>query len=209
LIPYPITKEFGISYQLLDIYLKNKDIWLTDVGGYGINNWLISEAIVNEARICKVYAGLRKHKPIPGKAAFKLRQVSKTAFEQVLRNIDWWQSRGKVVKELPFSGLGYAAEAEEVRIDWRRMISRFRNGFNRYASLYERLLPMNVYQKLHELALSATALKGDRQAFDFPAWLWAGIVYEFIFAFQFRQEFTHGDLLNALSSFMRAGLPLI
>ena len=104
-IPYPIPKEFAISYSLLDTYLRDNNIWLTDVGGYGINNWILSEAITRDAKICKVEVGPRKHKPSPGKAELKLRQVTKTAFEQVLKNADWWQQRRRVTQALPLFGL--------------------------------------------------------------------------------------------------------
>ncbi|OQX80158.1 MAG: hypothetical protein B6D56_05650 [Candidatus Omnitrophica bacterium 4484_70.1] len=191
LIPFPIPREFGISYRLLDIYLNNKEIWTTEVGRYGINLWLLTEAIVNEARICKVFVGRSKHISTPGKANLKLRDVIKTAFEEIGKNSHWWQKKGDLIYELPFCSLEFKDTFSVSKVDYSPWISRYRRGFNRYTPLYRRLLPPQMYIQLTNIASQ------DIKDFDFPERLWAEIVFEFLFAFQWRREFAREDLVDA------------
>jgi hypothetical protein len=179
------------------VYLSDKDIWQTDVGGYGINSWLISQALVNNASICRVAVGERKHKSLPGKMELRLKQVTKTAFEQIIRNFHWWQNKGKIARPLPAFGLEYKGYPRDTEIDYHRLISNYRHGFNRYASLYERLLPADIFEQLESRVSLADRFKGNVEEFNFPARLWAQIVYEYLFAFKFRKEFAHADLLNS------------
>ncbi|GAI38392.1 unnamed protein product, partial [marine sediment metagenome] len=63
--------------------------------------------------------------------------------------------------------------------------------FNEFHSLYQRILPQEVYRQLEELAGTET------RRFGFPASLWTKIVYHLLLDFAFRGEFAKDDLLNS------------
>jgi len=188
--------EWGISHRLLRTYLQNhRYSWNTEVGGYGIDSWLATTAITSGARICEANLGVK----IPGpskKTELVLRRVARVLFEQIVADKEWW---GKIetTPELPLLqplatfGAKKTHQPDEVRIIPERSVTKYKQGFNKFHSLYQRVLPEEVYQQLETMSRTETEL------FDFPARLWAQIVYHFILDLAFRKEFAKDDLMNS------------
>ena len=189
-----IGGQWGISHRLLRTYLKTP--WSTDIGGYGIDSWLATIAITNEARVCEANLGIKVHWPTAGKAELVLRKLARVLLEQIVADKEWWRETEEIGKQpslrpLPSFGVRKAHQPDEVQIAPQQLIARYKRGFNEFHSLYQRILPQEVYRQLEELAVT------ESRQFAFPAWLWAQIVYHLLLDFAFRREFAKDDLLNS------------
>jgi len=190
----PVGGQWGISHHLLRTYLKTP--WSTDIGGYGIDSWLATIAITNEARVCEANLGIKVHRPTAGKAELVLRKLARVLFERIVTDKEWWRETGKIdepplLKPLATFGVRKAHQPDEMQIVPQQMIARYKRGFNKFHSLYQRILPQEVYRQLEELAGT------EIRQFVFPARLWAQIVYHLLLDFAFRREFAKDDLLNS------------
>jgi len=186
--------QWGISHRLLRTYLKTP--WSTDIGGYGIDSWLATIAITNEARVCEANLGIKVHWPTAGKAELVLRKLARVLFQRIVTDKEWWRETGKIdelpsLKPLATFGVRKAHQPDEMQIVPQQMIARYKRGFNEFHSLYQRILPQEVYRQLEELAGTET------KRFTFPARLWAQIVYHLLLDLAFRREFAKDDLLNS------------
>jgi len=189
-----IGGQWGISHRLLRTYLKTP--WSTDIGGYGIDSWLATIAITNEARVCEANLGIKVHWPTVGKAELVLRKLARVLLERIVADKEWWRETGEIgkqpsLKPLPSFGVRKAHQPDEVRIVPQQLIARYKRGFNEFHSLYQRIFPQEVYRQLEELAGT------ESRRFAFPARLWAQIVYHLLLDFAFRREFAKDDLLNS------------
>jgi predicted GH43/DUF377 family glycosyl hydrolase len=186
--------QWGISHRLLRTYLKTP--WSTEIGGYGIDSWLATIAITNEARVCEANLGIKVHRPTAGKAELVLRKLARVLFERIVTDKEWWRETGKIdelpsLKPLATFGVRKAHQPDEMQIVPQQMIARYKRGFNEFHSLYQRILPQEVYRQLEELAGT------EIRRFVFPARLWAQIVYHLLLDLAFRREFAKDDLLNS------------
>jgi predicted GH43/DUF377 family glycosyl hydrolase len=190
--------QWGISHRLIQIYLKDtQKMWRTDTSGYGIDSWLVTTAITNEARICEANLGIKIHVSTPEKEELVMRSLAGVLFDQIVSDREWWRGT-EAIGELPLIeplatfGIKKTHWPVEVPIHPLMPVSRYKQGFNTFHSLYENVLSREAYQQLDKLSLA------EATAFDFPARLWGHIVYRFLLAFAFGKGFARGDLLNSL-----------
>jgi len=186
--------QWGISYRLLRTYLQ--DPWSTEISGHGVDSWLVTTAISSGARICEANLGIKIHKPSAAKTELVLRWVSEALFEQIMADKEWWgkaEAVGQAPLLQPFATFGAkkAHQPDEVQIVPQQLVAKYKKGVNKFHSLYEGILPEEAYRQLEKLAGTET------RRFDFPAQLWAQIVYHFLLAFAFSKEFAKGDLMNS------------
>ena len=186
--------QWGISHRLLRTYLKTP--WSTEIGGYGVDSWLATMAITNEARICEANLGIKIHWPSAGKAELVLRKLARVLFEQIVTDKKWWRETEEIgepplLKPLATFGTRKPHQPDAVPIIPQQLVTRYKRGFNEFHSLYQRILPQEVYRQLEELAGTET------RRFGFPASLWTKIVYHLLLDFAFRGEFAKDDLLNS------------
>ena len=188
----PLGTEFAISNKLLDAYLEDPDIWITGVGGYGVDVWLITTAIARGAAICEVDLGLRIHKSSPGKQERVVREVAEALFERIATHRDWWQEKGEILETANVFGWRGDWNLPKAWLDPSLLIWKYKRGFNESAhAVCERILPPDIYSALDILAQT------DDRDFDMPPGLWARIVYGFAFAFRFTKDFAKEDILSA------------
>jgi len=189
--------QWGISHRLLRTYLQDPHYpWSTEISGYGVDSWLATTAITSEAKVCEANLGIKIHKPSAAKTELVLRRVAEGLFEQVVADKEWW---GKVetigelplLQPLPTFGPKKAHQPDEVQIIPQELIAKYKQGFNKFHSLYEGILPEEAYRQLEKLARTTT------KSFEFPPKLWAQIVYHLLLAFAFGKEFARGDLMNS------------
>ncbi|MFC1914850.1 glycosidase [Chloroflexota bacterium] len=189
--------QWGISHRLIRTYWK--DIykpWSSEISGYGIDSWLATLAIANEARICEANLGVKIHVPTPGKSELVLRMLAGVLFGQIVADREWrkgTQAIGEppLLEPIATFGIKKTHQPREMQITAQTSISRYRHGFNIFHSLYENVLPREAYRQLEELARTKVTV------FDFPTQLWSIIIYRFLLAFAFVKEFAKEDLLNA------------
>jgi len=189
--------QWGISHRLLRTYLQDPRYpWSTEISGYGVDIWLATTAITNEARICEANLGIKIHKPSVAKTELVLRQIAEVLVEQIVADKEWWGEvetirESSLLQPLATFGAKKAHQPDEVQIVPYQLVAKYKRGFNKFHSLYERILPEEAYRQLEKLAGTET------EWFDFPAKLWAQIVYHFLLDFAFRREIASGDLINS------------
>ncbi|MCJ7515624.1 MAG: hypothetical protein MUO89_06625, partial [Dehalococcoidia bacterium] len=190
--------QWGISHRLLRTYLKDtRKLWQTDISGYGADSWLVTTAITNEARICEVNLGVKIHVSTPGKSELVLRSLAGVLFDQIASDREWWketEATGEppLIEPLATFGIKKTHRPGEAQIHPQMSVYRYKYGFNEFHSLYENVLSQETCRQLDKLS------RTEATAFDFPARLWAQIVYRFLLAFAFGKGFARGDLLNSL-----------
>jgi len=190
--------QWGVSHRLIRTYLKDtQKLWQTDITGFGVDSWLVTTAITNEARICEVNLGVKIQVSTPGKAELVLRRLAGVLFDQIVSDREWWKETEAIgepslIEPLAAFGIKKTHRPGEVQIHPQLPISRYKHGFNVFHSLYENVLSPEAYRQLDKLS------RAEATGFDFPARLWAQIVYRFLLAFAFGKGFARGDLLNSL-----------
>ncbi len=192
-----IGAQWGISHRLLRVYLQNRNsTWSTEVTKYGVDVWLATTAITSGARIGEANLGVKTPCPSLGNTELVLRQISVVFFEEIVATKDWWKTAEMtglpLLQPLPNYGLKTRHKPYEVPVDPQQLIAKYKQGFNKFHSLYQAILPEETYEQLERLS------KARITAFDFNARLWAKIVYHFLLASaSFIKNFAEGDIITA------------
>lgn len=192
-----IGAQWGISHRLLRVYLQNHySARSTEAMEYGIDIWLATMAITSGARIGEANLGVKIPGLSLGKWELVLRQISTVLFEQIVADKDWWKETDRaalpLLQPLPNYGLKTRHKPYEVHVDPQQLIAKYKQGFNRFYSLYKAVLPEEIYEQLARLS------KARITAFNFSAKLWAKIVYHFLLAFaSSTKDFAKGDIIAA------------
>ena len=191
--------QWGISRHLVLSYLQDTRYpWRSDIGGYGIDSWLVATAITSGARICESNLGIKIHKQSSvTKTELVLWQVVRALFECIVADKEWWREAetiGKLplLKSLPAFGIKKVHLPDRVQIAPQELVLKYKQGFDIFQSLYEWVLPEEANRQLENLA------RAEIERFDFPAELWVRIVYRFLLAFTVGKKFSKDELVTSL-----------
>jgi len=184
----------GIAHQLLRVYRDEaRRNWNTTTSGYGIDAWIVTNAIVTNARIGEANLGVKIHKESGGKWELVFRQVTRSLFDQILKDQDWWQltqitEEPPILKRLPTVGVRKSHRPVDSETTTDVLMAKYQEGFNRFHWLYDKIFPTEIYRQLENMA--------DVQAgeFTFSAGLWTTILYTLLLAYAFNRDFTQDDL---------------
>jgi hypothetical protein len=138
--------QWGISHRLIRTYLNDTHkLWRSDISGYGVDSWLVTTAITNEARICEANLGVKIHVSTPGKAELVLRRLAGVLFDQIVSDREWWRKTEAIgepplLEPLATFGIKKTHQPREVQITPQTSVSRYKHGFNIFHSLYENVL---------------------------------------------------------------------
>jgi hypothetical protein len=165
-------------------FYLSKDVWDSDVARYGIDIWMTTTAIANGFRICQAFLGAKIHDPKdPGAdLSSMLYQVVGATFDLMETYHDTWKSITGSEKVFTF-GLPYDVGLEQVLVNVRSMIERFRLGARELADLWRMFLGEEIVSFLGGL----TAAR--EKDFFLPDDVWAEIVYRFAIA-------AHVEIIN-------------
>ncbi len=179
----PIGGDFGFSRRMAKFYLS-KDVWDSDVARYGIDIWMTTTAIANGFRICQAFLGAKIHDPKdPGTdLSSMLYQVVGATFGLMETYQDTWKSITGSEKIFTF-GFPYDVGLEQVLVNVRGMIDRFRLGARELADLWRMFLGEEIVSFLGGL----TAAR--EEDFRLPDDVWSEIVYRFAIA-------AHREIIN-------------
>jgi len=183
----PIGGDFGLSGELARSYVQSP-LWDEGVAGFGIGVWMTTLALDRGALLCQAFVGKPKiHRPRDsGGPVF--RQVVGTLFSLVPRLDASWL-RVKHSRPTPVFGFqpGEPEAPPKVTVDSERLFSRFREGLPSYGEVWEQVLSPEVLRKLLE------TFEMEKPVFDFPADLWAKILFDS--AVSYRDRVCDLDLL--------------
>jgi len=198
---------WGISRRLVRTFLqKHNAPPSVEVGGYGIDTWLATTAVISRARIGEASLGIKVHRPSMAKAEMVLAQAVRVLFDQAAayrehREISQ-DGIEPVVHLLPAIGVGMAAVPDAVSVIPQQLVDRFQSSFATFAvsvipqqlvdrfqssfatfaTLYQWVLPRDIFEEMAALADAAA------ESFSFPHRLLAELVYHLLLASTFTSE---------------------
>lgn len=190
--------QWAIAHWILPNYLRVPlHLWGTDISGYGVDGWTGIAGIAGGARIVEADLGIKIHQPSIAKREMVLRQVAKVLLDQIVTDTSWLNEMEKtpstpLLTPLPVFGARREHRADPVDLFPDQLIAKFKEGFNTFHALYQKVLPEDAYRLLEQLS------ETDVDNFLFPTSLWIDVVYNFLLAYAFGKEYSRGDLLNAL-----------
>lgn len=189
--------QWGISNSLLHTYLQESfPRQGNQVGGYGIDVWLVTKAATHGARICESNLGHKIHGS-SGKMEYILHHATETLFERILADRKLWGQEGATTatplqNRLPVFGSRKAHQTAPELINAQQLLSNYRRGFANFRELYDVILP-------YDICLQLEAMVGSKvKKFHISAYVWVKAIYHFLLAFAFNKEFARGDLLGAI-----------
>jgi len=188
----PIGGEFGMSTRLASHFLS-RDVWNTEVAGYGIDIWMTTTAIAEGFRVCQSYLGAKIHdaKDPGADLSTMLVQVVGSVFRLMEDYAAVWP-KVATSEAVPLFGFPFEVGLEPVPINIARMIESLRQGCRDLLPIYERFVAAERFG-----ALTACAALPDDQ-FNLPDDLWANLVYDFALAHH-RRTLDRGHLVRSLT----------
>lgn len=153
-IAEPIAGEFGINHRLVPRYLNDPTVWLSEAGYYGIDGFLTSTALVNNATMCEVNLGIRPHQASFGKTILTFRAIAKGIFERIAEDSDFWKEKGRILSYVDTYGVKKDEIPSAIDIDYKELMNKYRQGVNRFHYLYEEILPGNICDDLLRLGIT-------------------------------------------------------
>ena len=173
----PIGGEFGFSGKMAEFYVS-QDVWESHVARFGIDIWMTTEAIANDFKVCQTFLGAKIHDPKdPGSdLADMLLQVVATLFNLTEKHYAKWKDeRGS--SDVPTFGFRYHVGLESVKVNAEKMLGIFRAGLKDLRDIWLDIIGPGDLGEIESLG-SLTGVE-----FQFPAGLWARIVYDYILSY--------------------------
>jgi len=171
-IRQPIGGDFAFSARLARHWLE-QDVWRTDIARFGIDIWMTTQAIVENARICQANLGVKIHdaKDPAESLGPMFRQVCGTLFSLMEEHEAFWAPITSS-REVPVFGMEGMVEPDPIKVDQGRMVTEFREGLRLFGPVYRGIFSDDVMA-----ALDATDAQ-DVETFHFSTETWARLVYE-------------------------------
>ena len=179
-IRQPIGGEFGFSGRLAEFFL-GQNVWESHVARFGIDIWMITEAIANDFKVCQTFLGAKIHDPKDPGADLSdmLVQVVVTLFNLAEKHYDKWKDV-KGSGDVPTFGFRYHVGLEPVRVNIERMLDIFRTGIRDLGPIWLKILGSGDFGEIEGIG------KLSGKAFRFPPGLWTGVVYDYAIAYHRR-----------------------
>ena len=147
---------------------------MTDIARFGIDIWMTTSAIVKNVSIGQAYLGTKIHDvkdPLDSLGPM-FRHVVSTLFLVMEKYVDKW----KHIEEsapVPIFGTPIIEEPETFSVGRDGMIVNFKEAFNNFSALWEKIINPQSFSILKKL----TGRRNDH--FHMPMEDWAKIVYDF------------------------------
>jgi glycosyltransferase involved in cell wall biosynthesis len=177
-IRQPIGGEFGISKNLVSHFLKDKEIYTTDVARFGIDIWMTTTAVASGFKVCQSFLGakIHDHKDPGADLSSMMVQVAGSVFNLMERYYAIW-ARVTHSDAVPEFGFKFEVSTDPVKVNLERMVEGFNQGISDLSTVWEKFLSPDVLTQLRKLA------KSNILEFRFPKKLWVRIIYEFALAY--------------------------
>jgi hypothetical protein len=171
-IRQPIGGDFAFSNRLARNYLE-QEVWATDIARYGIDIWMTTNAIVEQAKICQANLGVKIHDAKdPAEALGPMfRQVCGTIFSLMEQHESFWMSV-EASEPVPTFGMEGCIEPEPIQVDQPRMVQEFKEGLRLFGPTYREIFSDEVFTQLEK----ASGLTPEE--FLFPVEVWVKLLYE-------------------------------
>ncbi|MFC1679476.1 hypothetical protein ACFL2T_04625, partial [Elusimicrobiota bacterium] len=203
-IRQPIGGEYGFSEWMVDVLLRDPSVLLTNKATWGTDNWFVSQALANEAKILQVNLGIKKHNEsdkkhmIDGEEVDALSlmfiEVADVVFSEIGDNIAAARADKENYTKIITGDEIEKVSPKEVKMDFRKNIDSFKKAFSLEANreVYREVLGETIFGRLEELS------RADADDFALPSELWADIVHLFVLAYHFSPGLGKDRLLRSL-----------
>ncbi len=190
-IRQPIGGEFAFAGPMASFYM-DQDVWETDVARYGIDIWMTTMAVINNAKICQARLGVKIHDAKDPAASLgpMFRQVVGTLFRLMGQFEDHWMEV-KGSDPVPSFGPESFPEPEPVSVNLERLVSEFRTGHQNFGVLWKDIFSEACFQEIE----GWTRLETEK--FLMPVESWVKILYELAAVFH-RWKTGHETLLGMM-----------
>jgi hypothetical protein len=171
-IRQPIGGDFAFSRRLARHYLE-QEVWDTDIARFGIDIWMTTNAIVENAKICQANLGVKIHDAKdPAEALGPMfRQVCGTIFSLMEQHEFFWMPISSS-EGVPIFGMEERVEPDPIQVNQPRMVQEFNEGLRLFGHTYREIFSDEVFAELER----ASRLKADE--FLFPVETWVKLIYE-------------------------------
>jgi len=168
-IRQPIGGDFGISSKLFDVYLRDENVWKTDVAKFGVDIFLTTTALAEGFKVTQVSLGAKIHNPKdPAQSLGPMfNQVVGTLFMLMKKYENIWRNV-KEIKDISIIGKIERTEPEEVKVDLERLKIKAREGFEKNKEILQKVLSKNTFE----------GLKRALKTFDLDDVLWSHVLYD-------------------------------
>jgi hypothetical protein len=171
-IRQPIGGDFAFSNRLIKRYI-DQDVWETDVGRFGVDIWLTTEAMVGGYNLCQANLGVKIHdEKDPAQSLGPMfQQVVNTLFSLMEENQEYWKNV-KGSQPVPVVGPEVNVEPKPFEISIEKLVDDFKVGFSHYDSFWERVLSPENFKVFKAL------IQKDVNDFAFSSEVWVKSLYD-------------------------------
>jgi len=177
-IRQPIGGEFGFSGKLVSHFLKEVEVYQTDVARYGIDIWMTTTAVASGYNVCQSFLGAKIHDPKdPGAdLSAMVSQVVGSVFALMDTYYGKWSETSNSTPVAEF-GFKFEVGLDPVRVNLERMVENFKQGVLNLKGIWNKFLSKDNLRELKRMS-SYHVLE-----FRFPDELWVKIIYDFALAY--------------------------
>jgi glycosyltransferase involved in cell wall biosynthesis len=196
-IRQPIGGDFGLSPQLIDLYVRRDD-WETDVARYGIDVWMTTIAVAEGLRVCQSFLGAKLHdaKDPGSELSDMLQQVVGSVFSLMTEYEHIW-SKTSGSDPVDLFGFRYDVGLDPIPVNVERMVQAFRRGCQELGEIWEIALATETFQRVRGL-LCECSIDADVADFHLDDAMWVRIVYDFAAA-HYRRPVERSHILRSLA----------
>ncbi len=182
-----------ISRSLLPALLSNAPNWPPEVYDYGIDYWIIIQAMAAKANIAEVFLGQKPKTTLPVGINYIFRQAVHALFHAIGKTQEIWKQLPQAVRSPLVLGPREDLFLQELSLEPRPHLNHFRRGHTRYyEAVWSRIFSEELFSQLNAAASS------DDDSFSFPPPLWARLVFESLIAYHFIPQLEKEDLVSSL-----------
>lgn len=178
-IRQPIGGDFAFSKEVAAFYIS-QPVWETDVGRFGVDIWMTTQAITHQFKICQANLGVKIHdaKDPADHLAPMFRQVIWTLFSLMEENEKYWTKvKGSVSVET--FGFDKFMEPEPINVNIDGLVYKFKMGFKQFSAFWKDVLDPDSYNAVEE------AFRMSNKRFRLPIETWVKILYELAATFHY------------------------
>jgi glycosyltransferase involved in cell wall biosynthesis len=171
-IRQPIGGDFAFSRRMARHYLE-QEVWASDIARFGIDIWMTTNAIVENAKICQANLGVKIHDAKdPAEALGPMfRQVCGTIFSLMEEHQSFWLPIA-ASDPVPTFGMEERIEPEAIQVNQPRMVNEFKEGLRLFGAVYREVFSDEVYRALE------AAGESKPEDFHFHTDVWVKLLYE-------------------------------
>ncbi|MDD3473769.1 MAG: glycosyl transferase [Syntrophaceae bacterium] len=190
----PMGGDVAFSGALAKQFVET-EFWTEKVGAFGIDIWMTTIALRSRSSVIQSFMGkpkLHKIRDLDSHLDMMFEDVVSTMFDLMIEYESFWRevkwSRPTAVFGF---GLGDVEMPPPVEMDTHRLWENFIGGIRKDWDLYADVISRENLNKLEEVVDLPVG------GFEFPAGLWAKIIYDFAISYR-NHSFDRSKLVRAL-----------